>query len=363
MGPSSASKSYSRTRPRLWRGAVLLAVALGVVTAAAFAPRPALAGSGTEADPFVIYIVTWRGWTKVEDGFKASFEEAGLAVDFRHRDVDRERAKFPAIVAEIKRERPDLVYSWGTGSALNLSGTHDGADPARHITDIPHVFTMVTTPTGAGLVADMAGSGRHVTGTSHVPSVETQLRAIQAYLPVERLGVIYNPGESNMVWTLERLREAAPGLGITLIEKPAPIDPETGKAIGGETLVRLIREAAAEEPDALYIGPDSYIGSWGKEYATEARRLRIPTFAATERVIREKGIMAGLVSSFTALGRFTGFKARQILVEGKAPGEIPIETLSRFSYVVNMKTARAVGTYPPLGLLRFAEIVEPDEAW
>lgn len=325
--------------------------------------HPAKAGSGTAEDPFVIYLVTWRGLTEVEEGFKTSFAEAGLSVDFRHRDVDRERAKFPAIIAEIKRERPDLVYSWGTGPALALSGRYDEPDPERYITDIPHVFTMVTTATGAGLVPSEESSGRHVTGTSHVPGVETQLRAIQAYLPVKRLGVIYNPGESNMVWTVERLREAAPALGIELIERAAPLDPATGKAIGGDTLIRLIREVAAEEPDALYIGPDSYIGSWGAEYAEEARRLKLPTFAATERVIRENGIMAGLVSSFMALGRFTGYKARQILVEGKAPRDIPIETLSRFSYVVNMATARAVGAFPPLELLRFAEIVEPDAAW
>lgn len=341
---------------------IVSAFAVCVVLSVAGAVSPSHAGSGTTDDPFVIYVVTWRGWTSVEDGFRSYFDENDIAVELRHRDVARERSKFPAIVDEIKRERPDLVYSWGTGSALNLSGTFEGADPDKHITDIPHVFTMVTTPTGSGLVPAMESSRRHITGTSHVPTVETQLRAIQAYMPVSRLGVIYNPGESNMRWTLEELRKAAPELGIELIEKPAPIDEETGKAIGGETLIGLIREAASENPDALYIGPDSYIGSWGKEYAEEARRLKLPTFAATERVIREKGIMAGLVSSFVALGQFTGYKAKRILVDGVDPADIPIETLSRFSYVVNMPTAKSVGAYPPLKLLRFAEIVENDGA-
>jgi len=319
-------------------------------------PGAAAAGDGSPEDPFVITMVTWRGWTAVEDGFLAGFRDAGLSIDIRHRDVERDRTRFAAVVAEIKADPPDLVYSWGTGPALALSGRYDAADPAAHLTDTPHVFTMVTTPLGAKLTQSLAGSGRHVTGTSHVADVATQLRAIQAYLPVRRLGVLYNPGESNMLWTMERLREAAPELGIELVERAAPLD-ETGKAIGGEALTDRLRQIAAEGVDALYIGPDSYIGAWGELYAQEAKRLRLPSFAATERVIREQGVMAGLVSSYVALGRFTAFKAKQILVDGRDPGTIPIETLSRFSYVVNIETARAVDSYPPLTLLRFAEIV------
>jgi putative ABC transport system substrate-binding protein len=340
-------------RLRAFRTAVLAAIAACLVLSS---PSPAAAGDGSPEDPFVITMVTWRGWTAVEDGFLAAFRDAGLTVEVRHRDVARDRTRFPAVIAEIKADPPDLVYSWGTGPALALSGRYDEADPTTHITDVPHVFTMVTTPAGAKLTDSLAGSGRHVTGTSHVADVATQLRAIQAYLPVARLGVLYNPGESNMLWTMERLREAAPDLGIALVERAAPLDAE-GKAIGGEALTAMLREIAEEGVDALYIGPDSYIGAWGELYAAEAKRLRLPSFAATERVIREQGVMAGLVSSYVALGRFTAFKAQQILVEGRDPGAIPIETLSRFSYVVNIDAARAVDAYPPLTLLRFAEIV------
>ena len=339
---------------RLWTGLAALAVAL-IFGVAGPSPKAA-AGDGSRDDPFVVTMVTWRGWTEVEDGFLAAFRDAGLEVEVRHRDVDRDRGRFAEVIAEIKADPPDLVYSWGTGPALALSGRYDDADPATHITDVPHVFTMVTTPIGAKLTESLAGSGRHVTGTSHVADVETQLRAIQAYLPVKRLGVLYNPGESNMLWTMDRLREAAPGLGITLVERAAPLD-EAGKAIGGEALTAMLQEIAEEGVDALYIGPDSYIGAWGELYADEAKRLGLPSFAATERVIREQGVMAGLVSSYVALGRFTAFKAQQILVEGRDPGTIPIETLSRFSYVVNIDTARVVDAYPPLTLLRFAEIV------
>ncbi|MEQ8603431.1 MAG: ABC transporter substrate-binding protein [Marivibrio sp.] len=343
------------------RGRPVLAALLGALILTG--PGQAAAGDGSPEDPFVITVVTWRGWTAVEDGFVAGFRDAGLSVDIRHRDVERDRSRFPALIAEIKADPPDLVYSWGTGPALALSGRYDAADPQAHITETPHVFTMVTTPQGAKLTESLAGSGRHVTGTSHVADVEAQLRAIQAYLPVARLGVLYNPAESNMLWTMERLREAAPRLGLELVERAAPLD-EDGKAIGGEALTARLQEIAAEGVDALYIGPDSYIGAWGALYAEEAKRLRLPSFAATERVIREHGVMAGLVSSYVALGRFTAFKAKQILVEGRDPGTIPIETLSRFSYVVNIDTARAVASYPPLPLLRFAEIVGAEEpAW
>ena len=230
---------------RLWTGLAALAVAL-IFGVAGPSPKAA-AGDGSRDDPFVVTMVTWRGWTEVEDGFLAAFRDAGLEVEVRHRDVDRDRGRFAEVIAEIKADPPDLVYSWGTGPALALSGRYDDADPATHITDVPHVFTMVTTPIGAKLTESLAGSGRHVTGTSHVADVETQLRAIQAYLPVKRLGVLYNPGESNMLWTMDRLREAAPGLGITLVERAAPLD-EAGKAIGGEALTAMLQDRAIAAP-------------------------------------------------------------------------------------------------------------------
>ncbi len=54
---------------------------------------------------------------------------------------------------------------------------------------------------------------------------------------------------------------------------------------------------------------------------------------------------------------FSAFKAAQILREGRAPETIPVETLTRLSFLIRMETARLLGSFPPVGPLRVAEAV------
>ena len=111
--------------------------------------------------------------------------------------------------------------------------------------------------------------------------------------------------------------------------------------------------------EVLYIGPDTFIAFHNRSVvAAEALRLGLPTFSVTELIVRTDKAMLALASSAYGIGRFTAFKAAQILVDGVSPAEIPVETLKRFSVIINMATVRALEYYPPIGLLNFAEIIE-----
>jgi len=65
----------------------------------------------------------------------------------------------------------------------------------------------------------------------------------------------------------------------------------------------------------------------------------------------------GLVSNYANAGAFAGYKAEQILLGKTAAGKVPIETLQRFALVINMKAARLLGIYPPLDLIKIAELL------
>jgi putative ABC transport system substrate-binding protein len=80
----------------------------------------------------------------------------------------------------------------------------------------------------------------------------------------------------------------------------------------------------------------------------------LPTFAATERFVGFANGLAGLVSRYYSVGAFTAFKAEQIL-RGRPARSIPVEALSRMSYLVRMETARRLRVFPPVGLLHIAE--------
>jgi putative tryptophan/tyrosine transport system substrate-binding protein len=73
-------------------------------------------------------------------------------------------------------------------------------------------------------------------------------------------------------------------------------------------------------------------------------------------VVESQALLA-VAARYYNVGRLAGFQAEQILLHGADPATMPIRGLDRFSYLVNMETARRLGLYPPLDVLRYAEII------
>ncbi|MDO8300708.1 ABC transporter substrate-binding protein [Lacisediminimonas sp.] len=336
----------SRRRDLMMAG--LSGLALGSLPALAATP------SGSSR-PFRIFMILHRGETEVERGFKAYFEHRKIPLELTIRDIAQDPTKVPGFVAEAKAMKPDLIYSWGTPVTLGVVGKLDAIDPARHVTDIPVVFTMVANPLGAKLVAQRTSSGRNITGASHVVPLDQQLAAIRAYRPLKDLGVLFNPGEPSSVQVVKDLREAARRDRFILKEFAVPLDAQ--KKPLESALPQLIAQIARARPQFLYLGPDSFIGAQRKVITETALAQGLSTFAATEVMLRDGRALFGLVSGYENLGRLTAYKAEQILVQKKRPQDIPIETLARFSYIVNMSVATQLDAHPPLKVVNFAEII------
>ncbi|ALG67944.1 ABC transporter substrate-binding protein [Beggiatoa leptomitoformis] len=306
--------------------------------------------------PFKIYMVVWRGETEVDIGFRDYFKNNKIPAEFIVRDMNRDSSKFPDVIAEIKQTKPDLVYAVTTPVTLGLVGKEKEVKPEKHITDIPVVFTLVTDAVSSGIVANNASSGRNITGTSHVAPLETQLNTLISYKPFKRLGVIYNEKEQNSVIIVQELRAQAKKLNFELVAMAVPLDAAEQPL--PELLPDLVEKMAREKVDYLYIGPDSFVAGANADVLTRTALLyKLPTFTATEQSVRKADAMIGLVSGYYSLGQFTAYKAEQILVEKIPPQEIPIETLKRFSFIINMKIATALKAYPPLPVIQFAEVI------
>jgi putative ABC transport system substrate-binding protein len=307
------------------------------------------------ADPFKIFMITFRGETEVERGYRDYLAQRRIAVEITLRDAERDAKKVAAFVEEIRAMKPDLVYTWGTPVTLATVGAYDAVDPAKHITDIPVVFTMVAAPVRAKVVPSLASSGRNVTGAFHVVPTDAQLRAMQSYREFSKLGVIYTPSEQNSVALVEELRQLAVTNGFELIERRIKID-DAGKPVadGVEDLVRELKEAGATW---FYLLPDTFLGTILDRVTPYARDISLPTFGASELAVREGGALAGLICRYYSVGQLTAVKSEQILVGKTKPADIPIETLRRFSLIVNMEVARALHLYPPLAMLNYAEVI------
>lgn len=312
--------------------------------------------SWAQGRTFTIYQILWRGETAVEKGFRNYLEEMRLPINWIIRNAEQDVNRVSGFLKEIRQLRPDLVYTWGTPPTLRLVGRYDEQDSERYLMDIPVVFTMVSSPESAGLVPEGGTtSGRNYTGASHIAPITSQLRAITQYRPFETLATLYNPLESNSVQTTALLRRQAEAEQFNLIERALPLD-ETRRPVA-DAIPELITELSASEPQFLYIGPDSFLAANAKLLTDSAIEHRLPTFSAAEALLRNGRALFGLVSRYENVGRLTARKAIEVLLNKQEPGRIPVETLSRFSLLLRMETARALDFYPPVEMMQYAEVL------
>lgn len=323
-----------------------LAAAAGL---AAVAARPAWATRPS----YRIALVQWRGDTAVDRGMRDYLARAGLAVDYTVHNAAQDRAALADIVQEVKAVRPDLVYAFSTEGALGVAGPV-GGDPDRFITDIPVVFAAVGDPLSANIVHGMPLSGRNVTGVIHLAPIAVQFEALSSLFAPKRLAVLYNAAETYGRGAVEELRGIATAAGVELVvDSPTDADGKPQIELIGPALDRL----AATKPDALYLPSTSFFIPLAETLTAAAVERGLPTFSANEPMIRRGTAMAGLVSSFYEVGQFAGYKVEQILAGGMPPAEVPVEALSRFSLLINMAPARQLAVYPPITMLRYAEVI------
>ena len=309
------------------------------------------------AKPWRIVVVTYRGLTDVERGFAAHFAARGIAAEFTHHDIALDTARLPAVVAEIRRLRPDLVTTWGSGVTLGIAGPWQQPDATRFITDIPIVFSLVAAPVSAGIVPALASSGRNLTGVSHLAPLEAQWRVMAGYRAFRRVGVLYSGNEPNALVVLDELRALGRQRGFEVLAQTFAADAQ-GKptAEGAEARLAALKAGGAEW---LYLPPDSFLTTQLKARVLPvALQLGLPAFASTEQQV-SAGALTGLVSRYFSVGQFAAYKAEQILLQGRLPQSLPVETLARFSLQVQMPVARQLGLLPPLSWFNHAELLEP----
>lgn len=331
-------------------------IATAALAAALLAGAAGIAAAQSDGGVFHIYLVVWRGETDVEHGFRAHLYERGIPARYTLRNINQDRSRIPEIVAEIRAAKPDLVHTFGTSATLGVLGPHTDAQPGAHVEGIPGVFSIVAYPIEAKIVEQFDPPGRPITGTAFLAPIENQLDAILAYRPIDTLGVIYNSLERNSVINVTALRAGCEARNIRLVELPVPLDADGRPDVSRlDTLAdNLVREGV----DFLYMGPDSFVTVNSERISTRAAEHGIPTFAGTGATFSRSRAMLGLVSRYYLIGKLAGAQAERILVGGEKPEEIPVASLARFAVLLRMPVALQLGIYPPMGLLRVAQVVD-----
>ncbi len=308
-----------------------------------------------DVKPFRITMVVYRGCEQACQGFKDYWVDRKIPVEIEILDVQTDIKKIPGFIARVKASKPDLLVTWGTSVSLEMLGTIDHPNPAKYVTDIPALFMIASTPVGSGLVKSLSSPGRNASGTLYIVPVDTQLNVARLYMPFKRVGFILNPLENNSQVVLDELRAAQKKYGFELIERVVPLD-QAGKP-DASSLPGIVQSLAKEKIDFLYFAPDTFLLLNRAVITRTAVDLHLPVLATSESVVQEADALFGVVNHYYTVGQLTASKAELILTKKASPKYIPIVAPPGFSLVVNMRVATELKNYPPIRVLKVAEIV------
>jgi putative ABC transport system substrate-binding protein len=262
-----------------------------------------------------------------------------IGVRFTEGDAD----ELPRAARQLVERGADILVTGGGGA--------NEAKALQRATDrVPIVFISGSDPVGTGLVQSVARPGGNVTGVADldIALAPKRLEIFREVVPgLKRVLFAYDAGDSYAVSQLERYREAARRLGLSLVERPVHTQDEARAALGR---VRKSEVDGILSPRFLSLNIPGFIIEAG-------RRQAVPTMLHASFHVEQGGLVS-YAANLHALGRHAARLVDRI-IKGARPADIPVEQVARFELVINMKTAKTLGlVIPPSILLRADRLIE-----
>ena len=306
---------------------------------AAHAQQPAMPVIGflrsTTADGFAHLVAAFRQGLK-EAGF---VEGQNVAVEYHYADNQIDR--LPALVADLVR-RPVAVIVGNVAPALAARAA---------TTTVPIVFVTGSDPVQDGLVASLNRPGGNVTGVSFFSGVlgAKRLELLRQLVPrATTIALLVNPNNPNTEADRRDVQAAAQATGQQLIILDVNSDRDIETAFA-----TFVQRGAG----ALHAGAGAFMNSHRERIIALAARHALPTSYAQRETVVAGGLMS-YGTSITDAYRQVGIYAGRIL-KGEKPADLPVMRGTKFEFVLNLKTAKALGLEVPDRLLALAdEVIE-----
>jgi putative ABC transport system substrate-binding protein len=326
---------------------------VAVVAVLALGATAAVAQPSDDAQTIVM--VTFRGCEEACEGFQEYVEQSEMNAEVIVLDIARNKELIPATRDEVRRLSPDLLVTWGTSVTLGMIGTVDDTDPEL-VSNIPTVFMIVADPVGADIVVSRENPGRpYVTGTINRVPEEIQMRVLAEYRPFDRIGVIYNDDELNSVLKAEEIGRVGLEQGFDVVNRVLKNGADGLPLV--EDVAVAVAELAASDIDFLYLGSSSFLLANADSLTAAALDNGVGLATAYEAMVRDAGALIALANGYYNVGQLAARQAERILVEGETAGDLEVVGLDRFTVLINIDTAAELDLYPPMLLLRYAEII------
>jgi putative tryptophan/tyrosine transport system substrate-binding protein len=266
----------------------------------------------------------------------------GKNTHFERRVADGALDRLPALAAELIRAKVDVI----------LAESSFAVEAARQATTtLPIVMTGVGNPIGSGFVKSISRPGGNITGLTNI-SIEVSSKYLEFLLAVApnvtRVGVLIDLKHPNHPTVLEQIRQGAQAnsTSITAIELRSVRDIDSA-----------ISAIQQERLGALIVPADPTFPIIHRQITEFALNNRLPTMFGQKGGVEAGGLMSYTPNPIDMYQRAAGIVDK--ILKGGRPAEIPVEFPTRFLFVINLKTAKALGlTVPPALLATADEVIE-----
>jgi putative tryptophan/tyrosine transport system substrate-binding protein len=273
----------------------------------------------------------------VRDALKAAGYVQGKNLEFVYEEAKGDPAIAIKIAQKFAKDRPNVIVAISTPSAQAI---------AKTTVEIPVVFTAVTDPLGAQLVRDMNRPGGYTTGISDLAPIKKQFDLIQEITPdARRIGVLFNPKESNSHTLLRLIKMAATNSFMTVVEAPVAKSSDVAAAA-----VSLIGKT-----DVIFVPTDNTVIPMLEAVVKVGIDNQIPVYTGDIDSVKH-GAIAAVGFDYYSVGFQTGNLVVRIL-KGARPGTIPVAVVEETFLRVNPGMAEKMGVTIPQDVLNRADLV------
>jgi putative ABC transport system substrate-binding protein len=289
------------------------------------------------------YAASQHNLTALREGLADAGLIEGRTVSIVYRSAEGDPARLPALATELVRI-PVLVIAAVGGNVATLAAK-------AATSNIPIVFTTASDPVGAGLVPSLNRPGGNVTGATSLglQVVPKQIGLLRDMVP--KLSIIWFMTSPTVPMFAEGIRDfqkAAQAVGLKAVVANVTRETEIDAAFG---------QLSGEQVDALVVSSGAFFVRFRDRLLAPAARYRIPVIFANREFPESGGLMsygADINDAYRQVGLYVGR-----ILRGDKPAYLPVVQPTRFQFIINMKTVKALGLTVPPGLFAIAdEIIE-----
>jgi putative ABC transport system substrate-binding protein len=256
---------------------------------------------------------------------KGYVEGDNIEIDYQNSEGDM--TLVASIAQKFVSDQVDLIVAIATPNAQAAISAAEG-------TEIPVVFSAITDPVGSDMVASWESHpDDNVTGVSDMIVVEDDVNLILEILPqTATIGTLYNAGESNSVFLVEKLNEACDQLGIDVVEKTVATSAD----------ILAAAQSLVGQVDAIWVGTDNTVVSGLEALIGVCEDNDIPLFPSDDPSI-ERGGIACYGFDYKDIGIQTGWMIARILDGDGTANNVPVEKGQIINLSLNTAAAERMG--------------------